>query len=129
MRVCPLFPALHLYQSDSLRQPPRGAGMRGLRHKPRHNAQANSEREAGSGNCPVRPHPQAWAPTPRRSLTVKFFLLMVTMHHLPPRVRTKKSLSRKVNECNRDITPATPWVRADICRALQSADVSSAVLL
>jgi len=36
MRVCPVFPALHLYPSDSTRQHPRRAGMRGLRHKSRH---------------------------------------------------------------------------------------------
>jgi hypothetical protein len=36
MRVCPLFPAPHLYPSDSTRQHPRRAGIRGLRHKLRH---------------------------------------------------------------------------------------------
>jgi hypothetical protein len=36
MRLWALFPALHLYRSDSARQHARRVGMRGLRHKPRH---------------------------------------------------------------------------------------------
>jgi hypothetical protein len=36
MRVWPLFSAPHVYQSDSARQHPIRAGMRGLRHKSRH---------------------------------------------------------------------------------------------
>jgi hypothetical protein len=36
MRLCPLFPAPLLYPSDSTRQRPMRAGMRGLRHKSRH---------------------------------------------------------------------------------------------
>jgi hypothetical protein len=32
-----VFPALHLYPSDTVQQYPIPVGMRGLRHKPRHN--------------------------------------------------------------------------------------------
>jgi hypothetical protein len=40
MRVCPLFPALHLYLSDTEQTHPRRVRMRGLRHKPRHKFRA-----------------------------------------------------------------------------------------
>jgi len=36
MLVSPLFPAPHVYLIDCDRQHPRGVGIRGLRHKPRH---------------------------------------------------------------------------------------------
>jgi hypothetical protein len=39
----------------------------------------HSEREARSGNCPVWPHPQAWAPILRRSLTIKILASDVTL--------------------------------------------------
>jgi hypothetical protein len=42
MRVRRIFPALHLYPSDSERNLPTGAGMEGLRHKSRHKIAAAS---------------------------------------------------------------------------------------
>jgi len=42
MRLWPLFPALHLYPSDTKQTHARRAGMQGLRHKPRHKVGANS---------------------------------------------------------------------------------------
>ena len=36
MRLCPLFPALHLYLSDTTRHRAKRTGIEGLRHKSRH---------------------------------------------------------------------------------------------
>jgi hypothetical protein len=41
MRVCPLFPALHVYPSDMTRAHPTRAGIEGLRHKSRHKIPAH----------------------------------------------------------------------------------------
>jgi hypothetical protein len=47
MRARRMFPAPHLYPSDSTRQGPRRAGMRGLGHKSRHKILCG-------GGCPAR---------------------------------------------------------------------------
>ena len=50
MRVYPLFPAPHLYPSDTEQTHARRAGMRGLRHKARHNS--GSCNNAGAQGIP-----------------------------------------------------------------------------
>ena len=58
MRVCSLFPALHLYPSDTTREHPRRAGIEGLRHKLRHKIGAT-----------FREHPISKPRVPLRSLS------------------------------------------------------------
>jgi hypothetical protein len=56
MRFRRIFPALHLYPSDTQQNHARPAGMRGLRHKARHNALRRAI--AGSASPPLLTRPK-----------------------------------------------------------------------
>jgi hypothetical protein len=79
MRLWLLFPALHVYPTDSARQLP-GRDARVTTQTTTQRPRCHSGREARSGNCPVWTHPQAWAPSLGAVLTLKFLLLMVQFH-------------------------------------------------
>jgi hypothetical protein len=69
MRVCPLFPALHPYPSDSARHHLTRAGMGGLRHKSRHKNCVSKNRMRGTfAGTPYTNAEPPWHTQPQPSL-------------------------------------------------------------
>src|SRR5260370_5079035 len=104
MRLWLLFPAPHVYPTDSARQLP-GRDARVKTQTTTQCPRCHSGREARSGNCPVCPYPQAWAATLGAVLTLKFLLLMVQFHPFADGVGRMKSHPKRSMSVNGMFSP------------------------
>jgi hypothetical protein len=89
MLILSIFPALHLYLSDTVKEYPIPVGMRGLRHKPRHNRSRISALQHFEAN----PSNAASCPTLDNSLKLKLAPACCPTQGLSPNATTDFRLS------------------------------------